>query len=224
MAGYIKLYRKLLENPIVCKDADHLAVWTYLLLKATHRERDSIFKGERITLKPGQLIAGRKSIASFLKINEIKVQRILKLLENEHQIEQQTSNRNRLITILNWGLYQGNEQQDEQQMNNKRTTDEQQMNTYKNIKNDKNDKNDKNNKNNIFIPPTLEEVTSYCKKRNNSVDPQRFIDFYSAKGWMIGKNKMKDWKAAVRTWERRDSEKNTQDFAKKYDYDGDDTL
>ncbi len=199
MEGWIKLHRKLLENPIVCKDADHLAVWTYLLLKATHRERDSIFKGERITLKPGQLIAGRKSIASFLKINEIKVQRILKLLENEHQIEQQTSNRNRLITILNWGLYQGNEQQDEQQMNNKRTTDEQQMNTYKNIKNDK------NNKKNIyahFTPPTLEEVISYCKERNNSVDPQKWYDFYSAKGWMIGKNKMKDWKAAVRTWER----------------------
>jgi hypothetical protein len=197
--GWIKLHRKLLENPIVCKDADHLAVWTYLLLKATHRERDSIFKGERITLKPGQLIAGRKSIASFLKINEIKVQRILKLLENEHQIEQQTSNRNRLITILNWDLYQGNEQQDEQQMNNKRTTDEQQMNTYKNIKNDK------NNKKNIyahFTPPTLEEVISYCKERNNSVDPQKWYDFYSAKGWMIGKNKMKDWKAAVRTWER----------------------
>lgn len=200
MEGWIKLHRKLLENPIVCKDADHLAVWTYLLLKATHRERDSIFKGERITLKPGQLIAGRKSIASFLKINEIKVQRILKLLENEHQIEQQTSNRNRLITILNWDLYQGNEQQDEQQMNNKRTTDEQQMNTYKNIKNDK------NNKKYIyahFTPPTLEEVISYCKERNNSVDPQKWYDFYSAKGWMIGKNKMKDWKAAVRTWERR---------------------
>ncbi len=200
MEGWIKLHRKLLENPIVCKDADHLAVWTYLLLKATHRERDSIFKGERITLKPGQLIAGRKSIASFLKINEIKVQRILKLLENEHQIEQQTSNRNRLITILNWGLYQGNEQQDEQQMNNKRTTDEQQMNTYKNIKNDK------NNKKNIyahFTPPTLDEVKAYCQERNNSVDPEKWYDFYESKGWMIGKNKMKDWKAAVRTWERR---------------------
>ena len=55
---------------------------------------------------------------------------------------------------------------------------------------------------NIFIPPTLEEVTEYCRERNNGIDPQRFIDFYSAKGWMIGKNKMKDWKAAVRTWER----------------------
>ncbi len=53
-----------------------------------------------------------------------------------------------------------------------------------------------------FTPPTLEEVAEYCKQRNNGVDPQKWYDFYSAKGWMIGKNKMKDWKAAVRTWEK----------------------
>ena len=52
-----------------------------------------------------------------------------------------------------------------------------------------------------FTPPTLEEVINYCKERNNSVDPQRFINFYESKGWMVGKNKMKDWRASVRTWE-----------------------
>ena len=53
-----------------------------------------------------------------------------------------------------------------------------------------------------FTPPTLEEVTAYCIERNNSVDPQHFIDYYTSNGWLVGKNKMKDWKAAVRTWER----------------------
>ena len=53
-----------------------------------------------------------------------------------------------------------------------------------------------------FIPPTVEEVKAYCDERNNTVDPNSFIDFYESKGWLIGKNKMKDWKAAVRTWER----------------------
>ena len=53
-----------------------------------------------------------------------------------------------------------------------------------------------------FTPPSLEDVQNYCLGRNNSVDPQAFIDFYESKGWMVGKNKMKDWKAAVRTWER----------------------
>ena len=52
------------------------------------------------------------------------------------------------------------------------------------------------------IPPTLQEVKDYCKERHNSVDAQRFIDFYESKGWMVGKNKMKDWKACVRTWEK----------------------
>lgn len=56
-----------------------------------------------------------------------------------------------------------------------------------------------------FRPPTLDEVKKYCKERENNVDANRWHNFYSAKGWMIGKSKMKDWRAAVRTWE----EKNT---------------
>ena len=57
---------------------------------------------------------------------------------------------------------------------------------------------------NIKIPPTLEEVTAYCNERHNNIDPQTFIDFYESKGWYVGKNKMKDWKACIRTWERSD--------------------
>lgn len=53
-----------------------------------------------------------------------------------------------------------------------------------------------------FGPPTVEEVQAYCSERNNSVDAQTFVDFYASKGWLVGKNPMKDWKAAVRTWER----------------------
>lgn len=53
-----------------------------------------------------------------------------------------------------------------------------------------------------FAPPTLEEVKAYCLERGNNVDPERWMDFYQSKGWMVGKNKMKDWKAAVRTWEK----------------------
>ena len=59
-----------------------------------------------------------------------------------------------------------------------------------------------------FTPPTLGDVSVYVRERGSNVDPQRFLDFYTAKGWMVGKNRMKDWKAAVRTWEKRDSEQN----------------
>lgn len=56
-----------------------------------------------------------------------------------------------------------------------------------------------------FSPPTVEEVQSYCSERNNDVDAQKFVDYYTSKGWYIGKNKMKDWKAAVRTWEKNET-------------------
>lgn len=59
-----------------------------------------------------------------------------------------------------------------------------------------------------FTPPTLDDVSAYIRERGSNVDAQRFLDFYTAKGWMVGKNPMKDWKAAVRTWENRDSEQN----------------
>lgn len=59
-----------------------------------------------------------------------------------------------------------------------------------------------------FIKPTVEEVASYCTERNNGIDAQEFIDFYESKGWVIGKSPMKDWKAAVRTWENKERKQN----------------
>lgn len=79
-----------------------------------------------------------------------------------------------------------------------------------------------------FVPPSVEEVGEYCRERKNNIDPQAFVDFYAAKGWMIGKNKMKDWKACVRTWEKNRSEKSSKnnsnvgfnDFhQRQYDFD-----
>lgn len=61
---------------------------------------------------------------------------------------------------------------------------------------------DSNKPQNRFTKPTLEEVIAYCAERGKGVDPQRWYDYYSSNGWKVGKNPMKDWKAAVRTWER----------------------
>ena len=58
-----------------------------------------------------------------------------------------------------------------------------------------------------FVKPTLDEVQAYCMERQNNVDPESFIDFYESNGWKVGKNPMKDWKASVRTWERRDNKR-----------------
>ena len=60
-----------------------------------------------------------------------------------------------------------------------------------------------------FKKPSVIDIIDYCKERNNNIDAEAFIDFYESKDWKIGKNKMKDWKAAVRTWERREIKKQT---------------
>jgi len=69
--------------------------------------------------------------------------------------------------------------------------------------NNNRENNKQNNKVYRFVPPTIEEVAAYCRERNNGIDAEQFVDFYSSKGWKVGNNKMQDWKAAVRTWERR---------------------
>jgi hypothetical protein len=58
-----------------------------------------------------------------------------------------------------------------------------------------------------FKKPTVDDVRAYCEERGNRVDPERFVDFYTTKGWKVGRNPMQDWRAAVRTWERREDEK-----------------
>ena len=82
--------------------------------------------------------------------------------------------------------------------------------------NENRNKKEKIQKKKSFIPPTPEQVEAYCLERKNKVDAQRFVDYYTANGWQVGKNKMKDWKAAVRTWERNayDSSQNGQRWEK----------
>lgn len=73
-------------------------------------------------------------------------------------------------------------------------------NTYNNSNNNTNKEKRKR-----FTPPSLDEVKSYCNERNNAVNPEAFVDFYESKGWKVGREPMKDWRAAVRTWERKEA-------------------
>lgn len=68
-----------------------------------------------------------------------------------------------------------------------------------------------------FTPPTLSQISAYCAERKNKVDPERFYNFYASKGWMVGKNKMVDWKAAVRTWEKEDGRSSWKDWEKDFE-------
>lgn len=116
---------------------------------------------------------------------------------------------------------------DEQKTNKRRTVDEQKTNADK-IRIDKNrieeNRIEKNRKGESegenrkrFVPPTVGEVIAYCVERENDIDARQFIDFYASKGWMVGKNKMTDWKAAVRTWEKYHKEKPKNKAAQELD-------
>lgn len=71
-----------------------------------------------------------------------------------------------------------------------------------------------------FSPPTLDEIKAYCLERKNNVDAQRFLDYYESKGWFVGKTPMKDWKAAIRTWENNGQQQYQQPKkSAKYGFD-----
>lgn len=127
--GWVKLHRSLYENPR-SSDPEFVALWVFLLCHATHIEKEILWEGERKTLHPGQLLVTRSQLAEQTGINRSKIERILNCLENEQQIEQQTSPRNRLISITYWNEYQQIEQQIEQQVSNKRAASEQQIPSY----------------------------------------------------------------------------------------------
>lgn len=108
--GWIKGWRKTLDNPVVMKSPEHFMVWHYLLYNAEPRPKQSLFGGKPITLEAGQLTTGRKQIATSCGISESKVERVLKDLELAEQVEQQKSTKNRLISIVSWHEYQASEQ------------------------------------------------------------------------------------------------------------------
>lgn len=207
MNGWIKLHRKMLDNPVVMKDADHLAVWTYLLLNATHEDYPTLFGGKKITLKPGQLITGRQKIAREMKLNEHKVDRILKAFKSEQQIEQQSERYGRLITIVSWDEYQQSEQQTEQQVSNERATSEQRVST---IQEDKEHKNNKKNNNiraygefqNVML--TDDEYTKLVEKfpRDYQERIENLSTYLKSKG-----RRYKDHYATILAWDRREKKK-----------------
>ena len=95
---------------------------------------------------------------------------------------------------------------------------------YENLKDNNTSNNNKdiiinNNISNTFKKPTLREVRDYCISRDSNVDAEKFIDFYESKGWYVGKNKMKDWKACIRTWEKSNKDKSKEQLPEWFNKD-----
>jgi len=200
MDGWIKLYRVLIEKPIwKLSTPEQKTILITLLCTVNHDEEEWEWNGKKYNCKPGQ------KITSLAKIQKkcgkgVSIQNIRTALARFEKLEfltYESTKESRLVTVLNWELYQSteNNQQSNQQTGNKDLTT------------NKNDKNNKNKEIKIFTPPTIEQVQKYCAERKNNVSPQKWFDHYISNGWMVGKTKMKDWKAAVRTWEHESKPK-----------------
>lgn len=141
MNGWYKLHRKITESPIF-SDPDILRLWILCLSKATHKGKKVIVEKKEIDLEPGQFVTGRfslheeynKLLPPRKRIPDITLWRWLKSLEEWGNLNINSTNKYSVVTVSKWSEYQ----EDEQQVNNTRTTGEQHMNTNKNVKNEKN--------------------------------------------------------------------------------------
>lgn len=198
--GWIKLHRCLLDKAIwLSSTPEQKTILITLLLLANHEGKEWEWQGKQFKAQPGQFVTSLDSLAKKCG-NGVSVKNVRTAIDKFKKygfLTNESTKTGRLITIVNWSFYQSEINTTGKDIDKEVAKSRQ--STGKQVATNKNDKNDKNN---IFIPPSLEEVAEYCKSRSNNIDPQRFIDFYSSKGWMIGKNKMKDWKAAIRNWER----------------------
>lgn len=203
--GFVALHRSLLSWGW---HADPATGWLFVNLLLMANWTDSDWQG--MTIKRGQLVTGRKALAAQTGLSERQIRTALDHLKSTNELTIKSTNKFSLITIVNYRKFQDVQsdidQQNDQQVDQRPTSNRPQLN-----KDNKEQQGVKTRKR--FTPPTVEDVEAYCRERGNTVDAQRFVDFYASKGWRIGNAGMKDWHAAVRNWERRDNKRDEVNIA-----------
>lgn len=151
MEGWIKIHRKIIDNPLWFSEKfTRGQAWIDLILLANHADSYFFKRGVKINVSRGQLSRSSVELGHRWKWSRSKVNKFLNDLEKEQQIKQQKSNVNLIVTIINYDLYQQKEQQIEQQKDSKKTAKRQQKDTYKNDKNVGNEKEEENNNSDLF--------------------------------------------------------------------------
>lgn len=209
---YIKLSRKILEWEW-WDDINTCRLFIYCLLKANWK--DGRFKG--MVIPKGSFVSSipKMSDETSLTIREIRT--AISHLKSTGEVTCKSYAKYTVFTVKNYCEYQQSDLQNDRQATGKRHSNDMLTTTIEEYKEGKNNKKeDTNVSKKKFVPPTVEEVRAYCQERGNKVDPQAFVDHYTSNGWMVGKNKMKSWKAAVGTWERSSWKSREAPAQKKY--------
>ncbi len=210
---YIKLSRKILDWEW-WGDINTCRLFIYCLLKANWK--DGRFMGQDI--KRGSFITSLPKLSAETGLTISELRTAISHLKSTGELAVKSHAKYSIFTVKNYCQYQSVDIQNSSQIADNSHPIDSLLATIEERKEGKNNKKeDTNVSKKKFEPPTVDDVRAYCKERNNSVDPQIFVDFYSSKGWMVGKNHMKDWKAAVRTWEKSSRQSRETLANKKYD-------
>ena len=129
MDGWFKTHRKIIDSPIF-DNAAALKMWTWILAKASHKDRVQVIGTQNVEIKKGEFIFGRKAAAEKLKFSENKTYRLLKLIEKMGMVEVKSNNKFSVVKVVNWGFYQDGNAQSEQQIDNKQTTNRHKQELY----------------------------------------------------------------------------------------------
>lgn len=216
--GWICLHR-CIQDHWIWQDAHRFKWWVDLLLRASHKDTKVLFDGSLIECKRGQFITSLGKLAEEWMVSRDTVRRFLDALENDLMIARVSTHKMTQITICNYDSYQDIPTTDN-------TTDrqltQQQSDTINNSITTSSNTSNSNKRGGkktqtVFVPPTLEEVVAYCKERGRGVNPNKWFNHYVTVGWMVGRNKMKDWRAAVRKWEDSEYDKPKQSAQKNTD-------
>lgn len=135
--GYIKLYRKLLDNPVF-QNERLLKVFIWCLLKASYKEHEQLLGLQTIRLKPGQFIYGRLKAAQEVRLKPSTMNDQMKALKKLQIIDIKPNNKFSIVSVINWGVYQSSEDEPDNKTDSKPTTKQQQTDTNKKGKKDKN--------------------------------------------------------------------------------------
>lgn len=215
--GWFKIWRQV-ESNWVWDDKPFARgqAWVDLISRATYKDGgESVFFMNRVfALQRGELVTSLRILAKEWGWSTKKVSKFLDDLHNDKMIEKRNSDLLR-IYIMNYEKFQPIDEERKHRGNTKETARKHRGNTSNEVQESKEGK--RNDREKRFQKPTTEEVKAYCEERKNGIDPQRFIDFYESKGWLVGRNPMKDWQAAVRTWEKRDADQKPKRSG-KYDH------
>lgn len=205
--GWIKLHREIQSTELAEeKPYCRLMAWIDLLLATNATPGTKFVRGNVVNIPTGCCGLSERKLAERWGWSKGKVRNFLNFLELKGQIKRpQKSKLTTLIYIVNWQKYQEKKTTDRP---TERPQKDHRLTQDKEVKKEKNEKKDlKPTAGRNIIPPSIEMVAAYCSQRNNTIDPQYFVDSYQAKNWMIGKNRMKDWQASVRTWEKNEKDK-----------------